>query len=1044
MVLAMQALGNIDEGRVAADVDLVGYGRPATSALARRLAAAKGLGHPLDPLTVVVPSNAAGLSARRLLTTGDAGLEPCNLANVSFVTPYRLSELLGSAHLQGRTPLTTPVLAAAVRATLAASAGMFAPVAAHSATQAALTNLFGELSRARPGTRARIAAASSRGSEVVRLVTEIEARLDGYFDEDDLADAATAAVLAGGSAIEESGALVWHLPQRLSPALSSLLAACLRRAPAASVVVALTGNPGADAAVVDAVRAAGVNLDADAIAGADIAPPTADRLVSVSDADEEVRQVIREIVQLFESGIRPDRIAIFRPSDGSYGRTLVNQLEGAGIAYNGPANRRMADSVAGRTLLRALALDEHQWGRAALIELVADAPIRVDVGFAPARRWDEISRSAGVVGGLDDWREKLHGFADTLEPDSRDFEATHAFSGFLDGLAAGIQTIREAATWSAKSAAAQALLTELLGPEHRRAGWPEDEGKAAQRVDEALARLSTLDALEPNPRHESFLTAVSTELSALAGRIGRFGDGVFVAPLTAAVGLDLDAVFVLGMAEGSCPAIRRDDALLPETDRMLGEVGELLTQDERLCAQHRNYLAALAAGRERRTLVFPRGDLRGRRDRLPSRWLLDSASAKRGTRVFSSDLSTLPSSVLDVVPSYAAGVCGATAHGSIADRDVAALATVAEPSDHPMATGDVGRGFTAQRSRAGAGFTEWDGNLAGQTIESPATGRPLSPSRLQEWAKCPFSYFLGSVLRLRERDDPERITELSPAEKGTLIHGVLEKFLREVLARPGGAPGPDQAWTLLDRTRVGELADEAFADVERRGLTGRALPWRRTQLDVRNDLDVFLSKDDDHRREQQLRPMWVEMPFGLDGEPPLTIPLENGKVLSFRGKADRIDVGDDGRIVVLDYKTGSGRGYDDLANDPVREGQTLQLGIYAEAALARFEADPAQVEAKYWVISSRGGYKKFGYAWTDEHRRRFLAVTEAIVDGIEGGTFPARSGEYDTFWGRHANCSFCDFDRVCSRDREDHQRAMADAPELSILERLQMKSTEEA
>lgn len=1038
----MQALGEIDEGRVAVEVDLVGYGRPATSALARRLAAAKADGHPLDPITVVVPSNAAGLSARRLLTTGAAGLEPCNLANVSFVTPYRLSEVLGSAHVDGRVPLTTPVLAAAVRATLAADAGMFAPVAAHQATQVALIRLFGELSRVRPGTKARIAAASVRGAEVVRLVTEIEARLDGYFDEDDLADAATAVVVAGRSTIESSGALVWHLPQPLSPALSSLLAACLQRAPRASVVMALTGDPGADVAVVGAVRAAGVVVDDDVITAAAVAPPTADRLVSVSDADEEVRQVIREIVQLVEHGIRPDRIAIFRPSDGSYGRTLVNQLEGAGIDHHGPANRRLSDSVAGRTLVRALALEERQWGRAAVVELVADAPIRVDDGFVPARRWDEISRRAGVVGGLDDWRQKLLAFAEAPDPSRRDLEVASSLSGFLDSLAEGLATIREATTWSAKSDAARTLLAALLGAEHRRTGWPDGEVTAAQRVDEALARLSTLDALEPDPRHESFLTAVSTELSAPAGRIGRFGAGVLVAPLGAAVGLDLDAVFVLGMAEGSCPAIRRDDALLPETDRQRGEIGELLTSDERLHTQHRNYLAALAAGGVRRTLLFPRGDLRGRRDRLPSRWLLDSASAKCGSRVFSSDVSTLSSSVLTVVPSYAAGVRAAAVHGSLADRDVAALATVVQPSDHPMATGDLGRGFLAQRSRAGEAFTEWDGNLAGQTIESPATGRSLSPSRLQEWAKCPFSYFLGSVLRLRERDDPERITELSPSEKGTLIHRVLETFIGEVLERPEGAPHPNDAWTPHDRERVAELAEEAFADVERRGLTGRALTWRRTQLDVRNDLEVFLTMDDAHRREQQLRPMQVELPFGLHGEPPLTLTLDSGKVLSFRGKADRIDGADNGRIVVLDYKTGSGRGYDDLATDPVREGLTLQLGIYAEAAIERFGADPAQVEASYWIISRGGGYKRHGYAWTDENRRRFLDVTEAIVDGIEGGTFPARSGEYDTFWGRHANCSYCDFDRVCSRDREDQQRAMADAPELSILERLQMKAEE--
>ncbi len=38
-----------------------------------------------------------------------------------------------------------------------------------------------------------------RAAEVVRIVTEVEARLVDFFDDDDLAQAATDAVLAGGA-----------------------------------------------------------------------------------------------------------------------------------------------------------------------------------------------------------------------------------------------------------------------------------------------------------------------------------------------------------------------------------------------------------------------------------------------------------------------------------------------------------------------------------------------------------------------------------------------------------------------------------------------------------------------------------------------------------------------------------------------------------------------------------------------------------------------------------------------------------------------------
>ena len=1039
-------------------VEVVGFGRPATEALARRLVAAKAGGHPLDPVTVVVPSNTAGLSARRLLTVGDApgGLAPVNLANVSFVTPFRLAELHGASAMGSRKPLTNPVLAAAVRSVLASAPGLFAGVADHSATAAAVVSVYGELSRAQPATRAAIAGVGDRGAEVVRVVEAVRARLEGFFDEDDLAVAAAEALGAGGGG--SLGALVWHLPDRLSPAMASLLGVALEAATAASVIVAVTGEADVDEAVLDGLRRCGVEVDA-AVAAREVPveAPTATRIVSVPDADEEVRQVVREVVQLAAGGLALDRIAIFRPTPGSYARTLLEHLDGAGIPHNGPGARRLADTVAGRTLLAALALPRVRWGRSALIALVAEAPVRAEGGLASPRQWDDISRRAGVVGGVDDWRAKLSAHRATLDAAvadasagagaqavarriaaERERDTTSTMLAFVEQLEAALASLDGAAGWAARAAVARALLTSLLGMEQRRVRWPEVEVVAAQRVDEALSRLGALDELESAPSRTTFELAVASELDAPMGRVGRFGHGVLVAPLATSPGTDADAVFVLGMAEGTCPTLRRDGALLPDRDRMLAVDGDLVTADDRLLMQQRTYLAALAAGRSVRTLLFPRGDLRGRRERLPSRWLLESASALAGGPVFSSHVPDLPDDVVHVVESYAAGVARAVAHGSVDERDVGALLAAVEPLHHPLATGDLGRGFTARLSRSGFAFTAWDGNLASAAGElaSPATGVPMSPSKLEAWAACPFRYFLGQVLRLGEREDPERVVEISPADRGTLVHAVLERFLGEVLARPEGPPAPDEAWTAGDRRRVGEIAAEEFATVEGKGLSGRALHWRRTQAEVLADLDTFLTKDDVHRSTAGVRPSSVEMAFGLEGEPPLSLTLRDGRVLTFRGKVDRVDVGEDGRAVVLDYKTGSGRGYEELDTDPVREGRTLQLGVYAEAAKARLGVD--DVEARYWMISPRGKWAQPGYAWSDDRRERFLDVAEAIVDGIESGLFPARPGAYDSFFGKHESCGFCEFDRVCPRDREDHERATAEAPELQLLGRLKL------
>ena len=1035
------------------EVDAVAYGRRATEAVAARIAAAKA-GHPLDAVTVIVPSNQAGLSVRRLLGSGALGAS--GLANVSFVTPFRLAELLGSTELGERRPLTNPVLAAAARAVLATEPGIFAEVAGHQATAAAVVELYAELSRALPATRAAIAAGSARGADVVRLVDAVRDRLRGYHDEDDLARAATLRLARDPDAARALGAVVWHLPDRLSPAMQELVREVLRRAASSTVVAGLSGAADADDLVLELCASVGAPLRGEVV----VEEPHAERIISVSDPDEEVRTALREVMALAAKGTDLDRIAIFFPSPEPYARTLLEQLGAAGIPHNGPPTTRLADTVAGRTLLGALGLAASGWGRSDVLALLSGGPLRHDGRLAPSGRWDELSRDAGVVGGRHDWQVKLAAHAAQLRerrdqlggtgsPDARSdrlasgADDADGLASFVERLAHELEDLDAAPSWAARSDAARALLASLLGPEHLRTGWPDPELDAASRVDEALARLVVLDEVEPRPSAVAFEQAVRSELEARAGRVGRFGQGVLVAPLAAAVGLDLDAVLIVGMVEGTCPSFRREDTLLPDADRVLATGRELLTRQQRLADLHRSYLSALASAR-RRTLLLPRGDLRDRRERLASRWLLDSLGARLGRKVFSSDVDELAADELEVVASYAGGISSAAVHGSLTDRDVEALlhhvTRGEDPRTHPVATGALGRGLRCSRSRQSADFTEWDGNLAGQVLPSPVAGHPISSSRLETWAGCPFRYFLAHVLGLGDRDDPEEITEIGALDLGTLVHAVLERFIREVIERPGGAPAPAERWTALDRARVEEIARELFEEYERRGVTGRPLLWRRRQAEVLDELQAFLGADDRHRAANGARPVRVEMPFGLDGAAPLALELADGRTVSFRGKADRVDEAGDGRLVVLDYKTGKNN-YAGLETDPVLAGTSLQLGLYAEAALAELGA--GEVEARYWMTSQKERFVQPGYLWTDEHRSRFLGVVGTIVDGIEGGAFPGQPGAFNSFFGSHDNCGFCDFDRVCPRDRDDHQQAKADAPELSLLARLALPDAEE-
>lgn len=1026
-------------------VDVVSYGSAAAAALDATIALAQ-TGRPLAPVTVVVPSNLAGLAARRRL--GAAG----GVANVTFLTLRELAHRLGADRLLDRPPAGSPVLLAAVRATLRETPGPLAAVRDHVATETTVAALIRELAELDPTELDRLARDGSRAAhDAVALHREVARRLDEHHTEPDLARAAAARPdLARATAV--LGHVVWFLPQPAPATTIELIRVVLAQAPS-TVVVGLGGDPAADEPVLAVCRRADVDVPTTAAAPA----PTASGIVSATDPDDEVRAVVRRVLALAEAGVALDRIGVFHPAPEPYVGLLHQHLTAAGIPANGPSRRRLHESVAGRTLLAALSLPAERWRRERVMALVSGAPVRrFDGGPALPTAWETLSREAGVVAGHHDWRTKLGAHRIRLthrtplpvgpgvegEPSWEERAAAEnvraltdlgLLATFVDDLVATVDEVRAAPTWAERSEATQRLLLALLGPDHRHVGWPDAERVSFQRVEDVLARLRGLDAIEPTAELDVFVRALRAELDVPQGRLGRYGHGVLFGPIESAVGHDLDAVFVLGGVEGLLPAMRRGDLLLPDADRALTD-GALPPRSARLHHQHRAFLTALAAAPpERRCVTLARSDLRSNRTTSPSRWLLDSASALAGHTVHSTDFADLRTPGLDVVASFADGVLHAPSPVTLVDRDLADISRLVaagvDPRSHPGGV-LVARGLDAQDARRSAQFTEWDGNLAGMPIER-AGDRPWSPTRLERWAVCGLRYAFVHVLGLADRDDPERLVDLDPLDRGSALHRVLELFVADAIGPD--APPPDRPWSEADAHRLLEIATEVFDDYERRGRTGRPLHWDLTSAQLMETLLAFLDQDDTHRATTRSHPIEVEFRFGRDPVPPVVLDLPSGRTVAFSGSADRIDAGvdDPGRLVVSDYKSGKGDRYRALEQDPVLAGTTLQLGIYAEAAHQLLGA--TSVRSQYWIVHPDPRARQLiGYEWTDERRERFGEVLAAIVDGIDGGVFPAVPGDWDTYRNTHANCSYCEFDRVCPRDRGEQFAAKSTSVELRV------------
>ena len=437
-------------------------------------------------------------------------------------------------------------------------------------------------------------------------------------------------------------------------------------------------------------------------------------------------------------------------------------------------------------------------------------------GFSPSN-WDAISKRAGVVGGLEQWVERLDRYTSDTERSAyfreqkgeiseahadlmmTEARAARGLLRFVRRLSADVSPPPDRSAWDVFSGWALDLLTRYLAPDSQ---IPEPERSVFDKIKGILEGLAAAEEVDPSPRLDVFKASLEEALQVPAGHSGVTGQGVFVGSIASAAAMNFDVIHIVGMIEGAVPAPTGDDPLIPDVSRQeAGGAGAgLPLRDSRLAEDRYAFLSALGAAPEA-TLSFPRANPAGQRAHYPSRWFLEQASVIEGPPVHTSDLWSMDGkpwlTILRSMDQSLASVSGSTA-ADLHDYDLERLWTWKraglEARAHPLAaSGILAKSFDLGRQRYGSrSFTEWDGNLSGALEGSRLAERlentPLSPTSLEQWAGCPFRYFLGHVLRISALDDPEEIYAITPLERGSLVHGVLEEFIGKAKEGKHAAP----------------------------------------------------------------------------------------------------------------------------------------------------------------------------------------------------------------------------------------------------------------
>ncbi|HMB67705.1 MAG TPA: PD-(D/E)XK nuclease family protein, partial [bacterium] len=472
----------------------------------------------------------------------------------------------------------------------------------------------------------------------------------------------------------------------------------------------------------------------------------------------------------------------------------------------------------------------------------------------------------------------------------------------------------------------------------------------ADAIDEALEAIRVVrgtGALGPR----EFASALGAALSAVRVRRRPDGPAVRLVSISAARFERRSLVFHVNRVVGASGAVPPADPLLSDrARRRLNDLYEhagrhLAVREDRREEQVLLARFATEAAVERTVISWSERARTGSEVRNPDGLLLDVANRRAGRPL---EPGSPGFAAIVPPPDPERARCRPV---DATDLDLALLAGDAAPTvddltrlmDEPRAR-HLGEAMRAAEARwTGPRLTAHDGVLTDERalrrVQRALASRSWSPTALERLANCPFSY----LLRLLELDD-ERPTgdDYDPLDRGRIFHGWLERIYRGLLGRDELPLDPDRLPGALARLEECVAAEDAALRV----LPRRHRLARRASLRaLRDDVAILLAREAARPAAARTVPVRVEMTFGPDedGNPGPSWKLADGGV-PLRGKIDRVDRRPDGRLEVVDYKTGRPRARSGALRFRVdgKDEVRLQLPVYLEAVRSVLGVEPAR------------------------------------------------------------------------------------------------------
>ena len=335
--------------------------------------------------------------------------------------------------------------------------------------------------------------------------------------------------------------------------------------------------------------------------------------------------------------------------------------------------------------------------------------------------------------------------------------------------------------------------------------------------------------------------------------------------------------------------------------------------------------------------------------------------------------------------------------------------------------GHLRHGWRAAAARRSEEFTPFDTYVpdAGALLDPrQQNGRVASAHSLETLGACARKFFFNYGLELKPLEDldPDAERWLDAIENGSVMHTVLERFMRGFLGsdkRPSVREHRSILMSILEEEIQKKRAEKPPTD---------ELAYQSRRRELEQALHTFLCEEERYCIEHRARPVALEASIGMapngpgtpfDAQEPVTLGLPGSGTIRVGGRVDRIDLAyspdGDPEYRIIDYKSGNASRFRKPGNKALDKGRRLQHGLYVAMVQHLIEGREsiqpyaAVTHFKYLFPGSSSAGESL--EWTVEQLGQTGRMVEQLCGIVAAGAFLATTDS--------ADCSFCDYVSIC-------------------------------